>query len=105
MGGRRYGKPALCQQILMRALLAQAALMENENAVGMLDGAQPVHRPVLAITASSSRSSACRMSISVLVSTLEVASSRIRKRGSCAKARAKLMSWRWPTGEGQAALA
>jgi len=37
------------------------------------------------------------MSSSVFVSTLEVASSRIRKRGLCASARAKLMSWRCPT--------
>ena len=34
---------------------------------------------------------------SVCVSTLEVASSRIRKRGLCASARAKLTSCRWPT--------
>src|SRR6266705_2493591 len=50
-----------------------------------------------AVRPRSRRSSASRMSISVLVSTLEVASSRMRKRGLCARARAKLTSCRWPT--------
>src|SRR5215467_4107791 len=40
---------------------------------------------------------ASRICNSVFVSTLDVASSRIRNRGLCASARAKLMSWRWPT--------
>src|SRR5690242_4596865 len=31
---------SLAQQLLMRALLAQASLMEDENSVGMLDGAE-----------------------------------------------------------------
>ena len=33
---------ALCQQLLMRALLPQPAFMKYQNAVGMLNGAEPV---------------------------------------------------------------
>src|SRR2546426_5618629 len=44
-----------------------------------------------AVRPDNKRFNASRMSSSVLVSTLEVASSRIRKRGLCASARAKLM--------------
>jgi hypothetical protein len=34
--------PALRQQFLVRALLSQAAFVENQYAIGMLNGAQPV---------------------------------------------------------------
>src|SRR5207302_504402 len=50
-----------------------------------------------AVRPASSRSRASRISNSVFVSTLDVASSRIKKRGLCARARAKLISCRWPT--------
>ena len=59
----------------------------------------------MAVRPVSSRSSASRIMISVRVSTLDVASSRIRKRGLCASARAKLTSCRWPTENVDAALA
>ena len=40
--------------------------------------------------------SACLISASVVASTLEVASSRIRMRGSRSSARAIAIRWRWP---------
>ena len=45
----------------------------------------------------SSVFSARWMITSVCVSTFAVASSRMRMRGWAMMARAKLMSWRWPT--------
>ena len=48
---------------------------------------------------------AALISRSVVASTEEVASSRIRTRGSARKARAIAIRWRWPPLRGQAALA
>ena len=80
----------------MRALFAQPAFVKHQNAIGVLNRAQAMrdhHRRA----PFSSRSSASRIRSSVFVSTLEVASSRIRNFGSCASARAKLTSCRCPT--------
>src|SRR5690606_40948552 len=52
-----------------------------------------------AVRPLSSRRSASWISSSVWVSMDEVASSRIRIRGSARKARAKEISWRWPRSE------
>ena len=49
--------------------------------------------------------SASLIRLSVVASTLEVASSRIRMRGSASSARAIATRWRWPPESGQPALA
>ena len=57
-----------------------------------------------AVRPCSRRASASWMICSVCVSMLEVASSRIRMRGSASSARAKEISWRWPDREDHAAF-
>jgi hypothetical protein len=78
------------------ALLHDPPAFDDADAVCVADGAQAVgdHH---AVRPASSRSSASWISTSVTVSTLAVASSRIRMRGSASTARAMQINWRWPT--------
>jgi hypothetical protein len=66
--------PAHCQQLLMRAGLAQLAFVHDEDAVSALDGGQAVrdHDGRSALHEAAERFA---NAISVSVSTLEVASS------------------------------
>jgi uncharacterized protein (DUF2062 family) len=84
------------EQFLVRARLAQLALVQHQDGVHVLDGREPVRDG----DRRASRISTCRasrMSSSVSVSTLEVASSRTSTRGSNASARANDSSCFCPT--------
>ena len=87
---------ALGQQLLVRAAIAQLAPVEDQDAVHVLDRRQPVGdhdgRP-----AGAGACRASRISSSVSVSTLDVASSRTRTAGSPASARANDSSCFCPT--------
>ena len=93
-GNRCRAARAIPDASLFRAIVP---LWKTKNAIGVLNGAQPVRDYDRRCGRCSSRSSASRIIISVFVSTLDVASSRIRNVGLCASARAKLTNWRWPT--------
>ncbi len=88
--------PALRQKLLMRTLLAELSFMKHQNAISMLNRTQAMRNHQ---RRSSGQQPVQRLANqnSVFVSTLEVASSRIRNRGLCASARAKLISCRCPT--------
>ena len=79
----------------MRALLDNFAVVDDHHLIGIADGAQPVgdHKAGAALHQAQQR---CWMRASVRVSTLLVASSRIKIAGSARIARAIASSWRWP---------
>jgi len=88
-------EPFLIQQFLMGALLDDLAVVDHQDMIGI--------RMVLrrwAITKlvrpAIRRRRAFWMRASVRVSTLLVASSRIRMAGSTRMARAMASNWRWP---------
>ena len=86
---------ALRQQLLVRAHLADLAFVHDDDLVGALNRGEAVRDDERG-AAFDQLVSASRTRISVSVSTLEVASSRIRILGLCASARAKEMSCFWP---------
>ena len=71
---------AVGEQLLVGALLAELAFVHDEDGVGALDGGEAVGDED-EVRPSTMRSRAPRMRSSVSVSTLEVASSRMRMRG------------------------
>ncbi len=88
--------PAPREQLLVRPPLADPSLVEDEDLVHVLHRGEPVGDHDRGPAPSSTRS-ASWMSCSVSVSTEEVASSRMRTRGSWASARAKERSCFCPT--------
>jgi len=96
--------PRLRKERLMRAFCSRRpAFVEDEYSVGVLDGAEAMQlnqlglRPLLA----AGRRAAANLPLGSFVSNgAGMAFARIRKRGFVRqRARAKLMSWRWPTRE------
>jgi hypothetical protein len=83
--------PALAQQLAVRADLGDAAALDDQDAVGALDGRQPVGDDE-AGAARISVSMPCWISASVSVSTELVASSMMNISGRASTARARLSS-------------
>ena len=79
---------ALREQLLMSAHFAHLAFVHDNNLVGLLHGERR-WAMMMEVRPSTMRARASRTRNSVSVSTLEVASSRTRILGSCARARAK----------------
>ena len=80
----------------MRPLLDDLAVLEDDDQVGVriVESRCAMMNAVLPAR-SVRRASSIRRSVPM--STLEVASSRTRMRGSARSARAKATSWRWPS--------
>ena len=87
---------AQSQKLLMRALFAQAPFVEDEDAVGVLNGAQAVgdHHGRAAGQQPVERFADQQLGLGIDAGGGFVEDQNF---GSCARARAKLTSWRWPT--------
>jgi hypothetical protein len=80
----------------VRALLDDAAVLEHDDQVGVADRREPVRDHERGPAGEQAAGAPLDLR-SVPMSTDEVASSRIRMRGSARRARAKATSWRWPS--------
>ena len=79
------------QQFGVRAVLHDLAVVDVEDLVRVLDGGQPVGDDEARTTLEQMPQAGLQR-----VSMFEVASSRIRMRGSASSTRANAMSWRCP---------
>jgi hypothetical protein len=95
LGGDLGVQRRAVEQLGVRAARRDPALLEHDDVVGERDRREPVARSRTSCAAITSRS-AVLIACSVDASTEEVASSRIRIRGSLSSARAIAIRWRWP---------
>ena len=93
----RRVEPARREQLVVRALLDDLAVLEDDDQVGVADRREPVGDDERGPAVQQRARSACSIFRSVPMSTELVASSRIRMRGSASSARANATSCRWPS--------
>ena len=93
---RRQYAPSGLEQLVVRALLDDPAVLEHDDAPARAWIVDSRWAITIAVRPASSRRRPSSIRLSVWMSTFEVASSSTRIRGSAISARAKAMSWRWP---------
>ena len=84
-------------QLVVRALLDDPAVLEHDDQVGVADRREPVRDDERRAAREQLAQRALDALRSVPMSTADVASSRMRIRGSASSARANATSWRWPS--------
>ena len=93
------------EQLALRPGLHDVASLDHKDGVGAADGGQPVGDDDRAAPVQQPCRAPARSATSVGRSMFDVASSRIRMRGSASSARAIEISWRSPAESPDAALA
>ena len=94
---QRGVEPAARDQLVVRALLDDLPVLEHDDQVGAADRREAVGDDERGAPGEQQRRAPRSIRRSVPMSTDEVASSRIRMRGSASSARANATSWRWPS--------